>query len=80
MDRFGIDVTKNGQVDAWPATKSDVKFHVNAYWPADNTIHENARLAGAKTKVVGLFVEKSTGNTYYYHFPVSMHGLRRTMS
>jgi hypothetical protein len=74
MKRFGVDVTKNGQVDAWPSSNV-VKFHVNAYFPVDTTIHSNARLAGAKSKVIGLFTEQSTGNTYYFYFPLSISGV-----
>jgi hypothetical protein len=34
MSRFGIDVTKNGLIDAWPSsTNASVKFHVNCYFP-----------------------------------------------
>jgi hypothetical protein len=36
MARFGIDVTKNGLIDAWPSsTNASVKFHVNCYFPTD---------------------------------------------
>lgn len=74
MARFGIDVTKNGQVDAWPTTKA-VRFHVNCYMPVDTAVQDTSRLVGTKSKVLGLFNEESTGNTYFYYFPVSMHGV-----
>jgi hypothetical protein len=77
MARFGIDVTKNGLIDAWPSsTNASVKFHVNCYFPTDPSIHENARLAGTKSRVLGLFTEKSTGNTYYFYFPLSINGVK----
>ena len=74
MKRFGIDVSKNGQTDAWPTVRA-VSFHVDAYLPVDTSIHDNARLAGTRSKVLGLFTEKSTGNTYYFYFPLSISGV-----
>jgi hypothetical protein len=74
MKKFGIDVSKNGQIDAWPQSTA-VKFHVNAYFPPDNTINDAARLVGTKSKILGLFTEQSTGNTYYFYFPLSMNGV-----
>lgn len=74
MKRFGIDVSKNGQPDAWPTVRA-VSFHVDAYLPVDTSIHDNARLAGTRSKVLGLFTEKSTGNTYYFYFPLSISGV-----
>lgn len=75
MKRFGITVDKNGAVDGWPESNDKrLKFFCQCTLPVDRSIPDTSRL-NTKYATLGLFDEPVTGNTYFFYFPISKHGV-----
>jgi hypothetical protein len=75
MKRFGITTEKNGTVDGWPESNDKrLKFFCQCTLPVDRSIPDTSRL-NTKYATLGLFDEPVTGNTYFFYFPISKHGV-----
>jgi hypothetical protein len=78
MKRFGISSDKNGTVDGWPESNDKrLKFFCQCTLPVDRSIPDASRLK-TKYATLGLFDEAATGNTYFFYFPISKHGVTET--
>ena len=75
MKRFGITTGNNGTIDGWPSSNDKrIRFLINAEFPVDKTIPDTSRL-NTKCSVLGIFEEVYTGNSLYFYFPMSKHGV-----